>query len=41
MSQLICFNLSSEEIETFETFKWLIDDVTERIIGIAGLIANR
>ncbi len=38
--QPICLNLTNEEIETFETFKWWINDVTEWIIGMAGFFAN-
>ena len=36
----VCLHLSPEEISIFETFQWWIDDVIERVVGSAGLVAN-
>jgi hypothetical protein len=36
----VCLQLSPDEVSTFETFKWWIDDVSERAVGLAGLLAN-
>ena len=35
-----CIHLSKDDIATFENFKWWIDSVAERTIGLSGIFAN-
>jgi len=36
----VCLQLSEDDITSFETFRWWVDEVIERFVGSAGLVAN-
>ena len=36
----LCLELTDADLSTYATFQWWVSDVTERVVGIAGLVAN-